>query len=140
MNDHFESQAQKEAATCAHGHPRAAWVLPSVQTPHGFTPATGMFKDEAATIPHGDFRTMMIRAPLRAEGRYVDGGKMAYGTTTMTVAGLSDKRVRRPGLGRHATAMGLTSQCCSLEDTTQRSSIGPAREPGVGPPTPGSSI
>ena len=89
-----------------------------VQTPHGFTLMTGMFKNEAATVPHGDFRYYDDAGTLRAEGRYVDGRKIGvWHRYDDRGAALSDKKYDGLDWEGMQLKLGLISQCCYLEDT-----------------------
>lgn len=118
VNDRFEPCARKKEAryvrtitAVEHGY------SVRVQTPHGFTLMTGIFKDEAATIPHGDFRYYDDAGTLRAEGRYVDGRKIGvwHRYDDRGVA-LSDKKYDGLDWEGMQLKLGLTSQCCYLED------------------------
>lgn len=122
VNDRFESCAhKKEARYVRTVTPAPHGFSVRVQTPHGFTLMTGMFKDEAATIPHGDFRYYDDAGTLRAEGRYVDGRKIGvWHRYDDRGRALSDKRYDGLDWEGMQLQLGLTSQCCSLEDTAAK--------------------
>lgn len=119
VNDRFEPCARrKEARYVRTTTPVNHGYSVRVQTPHGFTLMTGIFKDEAATIPHGDFRYYDDAGTLRAEGRYVDGRKIGvwHRYDDRGIA-LSDKKYDGLDWEGMQLKLGLTSQCCYLEDT-----------------------
>ncbi len=119
VNDRFEPCARrKEARYVRTITPIQHGYSVRVQTPHGFTLMTGMFKNEAATVPHGDFRYYDDAGTLRAEGRYVDGRKIGvwHRYDDRGVA-LSDKKYDGLDWEGMQLKLGLASQCCYLEDT-----------------------
>lgn len=118
VNDRFEPCARrKEARYVRTITPVQHGYSVRVQTPHGFTLMTGMFKDEAATMPHGDFRYYDDAGTLRAEGRYVDGRKIGvWHRWDDRGTALSDKKYDGLDWEGMQLKLGLTSQCCYLED------------------------
>ncbi len=118
VNDRFEPCSRKKEARYVRTiSPVKHGYAVRVQTPHGFTLMTGMFKDAEATIPHGDFRYYDDAGTLRAEGRYVDGRKIGvwhrYDDRGLA---LSDKKYDGLDWEGMQLKLGLTSQCCYLED------------------------
>lgn len=88
-----------------------------VCTRYGFTLMTGLFKDPKATIPHGDFQYYDDAGTLRAEGRYVDGLKIGvWHRYDDRGQALSDKKYEGLDWEGMQLKLGLTSQCCYLED------------------------
>ncbi len=119
VNDRFEACARrKEARYVRTITPVQHGYSVRVQTPYGFTLMTGMFKNEAATVPHGDFRYYDDAGTLRAEGRYVDGRKIGvwHRYDDRGVA-LPDKKYDGLDWEGMQLKLGLASQCCYLEDT-----------------------
>lgn len=119
VNDRFEPCARKKEARYVRTiTPLKHGYAVRVQTPHGFTLMTGVFKDEGATIPHGDFRYYDDAGTLRAEGRYVDGRKIGvWRRYDDRGIALSDKTYDGLDWEGLQLKLGLASQCCFLEET-----------------------
>lgn len=118
VNDRFEScTKRKEARYVRTITPMSHGYAVRVQTPHGFTLMTGVFKDAAATMPHGDFRYYDDAGTLRAEGRYVDGRKIGV-WHRYDDRGVAQSDKQYDGLDWEGlqVKLGLASQCCYLAD------------------------
>jgi len=118
VNDRFEPcEKRKDARYVRTITPTGHGYSVKIQTPHGFTLMTGVFKDAEATVAHGDFRYYDDAGTLRSEGRYVDGQKIGvwhryddrgHALTDKTYDGLDWEGMQ--------LKLGLASQCCYLED------------------------
>ncbi len=118
VNERFEPCARrKEAKYVRTITPAGHGYTVKVQTPHGFTLMTGLFKDAEATIPHGDFRYYDDAGTLRSEGRYVDGRKIGvWHRYDDRGQALSDKKYDGLDWEGLQLKLGLASQCCYAED------------------------
>ncbi len=118
VNDRFEPcTKRKDARYVRTITPTVHGYSVRVQTPHGFTLMTGVFKDPDATVAHGDFRYYDDAGMLRAEGRYVDGQKIGvWQRYDDRGQALSDKKYDGLDWEGMQLKLGLASQCCYMED------------------------
>ena len=118
VDDRFEPcERKKEARYVRTITPMQHGYAVRIQTPYGFTLMTGLYADASATIPHGDFRYYDDAGTLRAEGRYVDGRKIGvWHRYDDRGQALSDKHYDGLDWEGQQLKLGLTSQCCYLED------------------------
>jgi len=127
VNDRYEPcKRRKDARYIRTITPDKHGYTVHVRTRHGFTLMTGHFADAAALVPHGDFRYFDDAGILRAQGRYVDGRK--YGIWQRyddRGQRLSDKEYDGLDWEDKQLKLGLTSQCCYLEEMATRTPEGP---------------
>ncbi len=118
VNDQFQPCAhRKDARYLRTITPTSNGFAVRVQTPHGFTLMTGHFADPSATVAHGDFRYYDDAGTLRASGRYVDGRKIGvWHRFDDRGQALSDKKYDGLDWEGMQLKLGLTSQCCYLEE------------------------